>query len=86
MPLFLDSNVIVGYYLCQTHRLGNPAENVFTGNEECWWSTRVEKECFGDRGNGGVCGKEGYTARKELRKLIAEFERGTYTTNSLKKY
>ncbi len=86
LSFFLDSNVIVGYYLSEVHRLSNPSRNVFNSGVKCWWSRRVHDECFGLNEVSGVCGRETYNARKEFRRLLAEFDRGTFSDSSFEHY
>lgn len=86
MSYFLDSNVIAGFYLSEVHRLSNPSRNVFNSGVKCWWSQRVHDECFGRNETSGVCGRETYNARKEFRRLIAEFDRGSFSESSFENY
>ena len=82
-PLFLDSNVIVGHQLSPYHRLSNPSNTVFSGNNQLWWSENVRRECYGDNRYRGVCKTQHNKFVEEIRRITRIIEKDRLTPEFL---
>lgn len=85
-PLFLDSNVIVGYQLSPYHRISNPSDNIFQSENPLWWSEKVRRECYGQEKYHGVCHTQHKSLTKEILRIKYEIINQTLSIDKLSQY
>lgn len=85
-PLFLDSNVIVAHQLSPYHRVSDPSDNIFDGQNPLWWSEKVRRECYGQGKYRGVCHTQHKTLTREINRIKYEVINKTLAANKLNQY